>query len=96
MPRGRPRKYPLPQPGQRFHRLTILEAVPVPPRWRGTYNAKYHWYHCLCVCGTPRVVNDNSLNTGNTKSCGCLQRDAIQRIGRMHSTPRAAPVPEMV
>jgi len=37
--------------------------------------------HCMCECGTPWVGRLYSLKTGNTRSCGCLQRDHAVRIG---------------
>jgi hypothetical protein len=34
-----------------------------------------HRWNCVCSCGTPVVVSSASLKSGNTKSCGCLNRD---------------------
>lgn len=36
----------------------------------------------LCVCGNVRRILISSVKSGNTKSCGCLQRDEARRIGR--------------
>jgi hypothetical protein len=33
-----------------------------------------HW-KCRCECGTEVVVRLGALRSGNTKSCGCLNRD---------------------
>ena len=32
-------------------------------------------YHCKCDCGTERDVISGSLSKGQSKSCGCLQRE---------------------
>ena len=34
-------------------------------------------WHCLCKCGTETVVCGKDLRRGNTKSCGCLQKDLL-------------------
>lgn len=48
--------------GERFGYLTVIE-------WRG--NGKWH---CLCDCGNEVDVKTGNLRSGNTKSCGCYQR----------------------
>lgn len=86
--RGRIRKYHFPQPGQPFGQLTIIEEVPVPLRWQKTYRAKYHWYSCQCSCGKETILPDNALHSDNTRSCGCLQREAAKRTGTQKGTHR--------
>lgn len=53
--------------GMRFGRLTAMEVV-------GKKN-HYRAWRCLCECGNEIVIKSASLITGNTKSCGCLQRE---------------------
>lgn len=36
---------------------------------------KNKMWKCLCLCGATGEVSTNSLNMGNSKSCGCLQRE---------------------
>ena len=51
--------------GQKFGRLVPFEIVShCPVRWR-----------CLCDCGKETVVPSIALRAGQTKSCGCLNRD---------------------
>lgn len=88
MPRGSVRKHPLPQPGKPFGQLTVIEEVPIPLRWQGTYRAKYHWYRCQCTCGQETILPHNTLHSGNTKSCGCLQREAAKRVGAQKGVHR--------
>jgi len=55
--------------GQTFDRLTVLEKT--------TQQNEYGCYlwRCRCVCGGEKLVTSGNLNSGNTKSCGCLQRE---------------------
>lgn len=55
--------------GQRFGRLEVL-------RYADTLNKRARWF-CLCDCGTKIIVLGKSLRQGNTKSCGCLNREKI-------------------
>lgn len=37
-------------------------------------------WKCICDCGNATLVRSNSLISGNTKSCGCLQKITISKI----------------
>lgn len=55
--------------GQRFGRLTVIEAAERPKdRNSGTY-----WL-CECDCGKFEIVRTDKLTQGRKKSCGCLMR----------------------
>lgn len=56
--------------GQKFHRLTAVEYVGN-KKWR-----------CICDCGKETVVLSHHLKSGNTKSCGCLNRELMTQIGK--------------
>lgn len=81
--------------GQVFGRLTVLGEAPQdvwPKNSRG--HRKRSWL-CRCECGTllSYPVPTARLTRGNTRSCGCLQRDLASRSGqsaRVHrkTTPR--------
>lgn len=60
--------------GRKFGRLTVLsEEVP---------QDGCRIWKCLCECGNTINVSTKSLNSGNTKSCGCVHREiAIARSG---------------
>ena len=51
--------------GQRFGRLVVLERAE-----NGNHN-QTRW-KCLCDCGNTTIVLGGNLQSGNTKSCGCL------------------------
>jgi hypothetical protein len=58
--------------GQRFGRLVAL--VSTDQRRHGSVV-----WQCRCDCGKPTLVPTFNLKTGNTKSCGCLQRETTSR-----------------
>lgn len=62
--------------GKRFGRLLVL-AVESPPD--GRRRSTYTW-RCRCDCGKIVSVSGNSLTQGGTRSCGCLQRDAVKSM----------------
>ena len=59
--------------GQQFGRLTVLEEA-AGQAWPGG-QAKRRVL-CECQCGKKKIVTVSALCSGNTKSCGCLRRDA--------------------
>lgn len=64
--------------GQSFARLTVLEFA-------GTRSLKAYWL-CRCECGVTITLCGGSLTSGNSKSCGCLNRDTRTSHGK-HRTP---------
>jgi hypothetical protein len=53
--------------GQKFCRLTVLHQD-------GKHNTREIKWLCRCDCGGEIRVRGSSLRSGNTRSCGCLQR----------------------
>lgn len=58
--------------GQRFNRLTVLKRV------ENSRNGKSQWL-CKCDCGNETIVIGSHLKNGNTKSCGCLDKELIAK-----------------
>lgn len=56
--------------GQRFGKLTVLSYA--------GKRAGMHRWKCLCDCGKETVVGQTLLQTGKTRSCGCLQAVSIR------------------
>lgn len=54
--------------GQRFGRLLVIKCV-------GRNKSGSSIWECKCDCGNVRHVWGVSMKRGNSKSCGCLQRD---------------------
>ena len=59
--------------GEVFGNLTVIEKdfSKNKPAWK-----------CLCSCGNYKIVIDNNLRTGQTKSCGCLNREKAKIMGK--------------
>ncbi len=55
----------------RFSRLVANKCIGVAP------SRKMLW-ECLCDCGKIVVTESSSLINGNTKSCGCLQKEVAR------------------
>lgn len=53
--------------GKRFGRLTVTD-------YAGKQAGMHRW-KCLCDCGRETVVGQTLLQTGKTRSCGCLQAE---------------------
>lgn len=56
---------------QRFGRLLVVKE-------NGRMWRNVAWL-CLCDCGAYTTIPGQSLRTGRTKSCGCLQREKARR-----------------
>lgn len=51
-------------------------------RWKVLeYNGGSYW-KCLCDCGKIKMVDGNSLRRGLSKSCGCLHKEIISKMGK--------------
>ena len=57
--------------GKRFNKLTVIE-------YAGKQNGMHRW-RCVCDCGRETVVGQTRLQSGKTKSCGCLNRSRVRK-----------------
>lgn len=57
-----------------FNRLTVISE-----------DGASHWV-CKCMCGTIKRIQRSHVQSGNTKSCGCLRREANHRKSHQEST----------
>lgn len=60
--------------GLKFNRLFLIERILLHKRGVA--------YRCQCDCGKQTIVIASAVTSGNTKSCGCLNREKI--IERNH------------
>lgn len=58
--------------GQVFGRLTALKRVTVAGR---------SLWECICECGNTSYVGVTDLNSGKSKSCGCLRKETMTKHG---------------
>lgn len=62
--------------GKKFGRLTVIGMVN-----EKTKDYKRMW-QCECECGKPPInVRERSLLIGDTRSCGCLHKEALHKAG---------------
>jgi len=62
--------------GRTFGRLTPVSEAP--------QRGKRRYIRCQCACGQKRTVELSALLTGNSKSCGCWNRDLNRFVHRTH------------
>lgn len=61
----------------RFGKLTVIskaESMQNKTRWS-----------CICDCGNKAIIRTAELRRGDTKSCGCLQKDSPPRLSHGHN-----------
>ena len=57
--------------GQRFGRLTVLGRAE-------NRNKRVYW-KCKCDCGKDIIASRNDLRSGDSQSCGCLNKDILRQ-----------------
>ena len=62
--------------GQRFGRLTVIKNT--------GKRGKYAVWLCRCDCGNLTEVLGHHLKSSHTRSCGCLQREALDKGRQKH------------
>lgn len=60
--------------GKKFNRLTVLCLG------GEMKNGRNKWL-CRCDCGEETIVCTGNLKNGSVKSCGCIQKEAMRKIG---------------
>lgn len=80
-------------PGMRYGRLVVVS-------FHGNTNAGKKIWECLCDCGGKAFTTSGRLNSGHTKSCGCLSRE-VARENRLSeakhgATSNAKPTPTYI
>lgn len=61
--------------GQRFYRLLVIKRNETNTKSGGAL-----WI-CQCDCGNTTIVSTDRLKNGHTKSCGCLHKEQITKLG---------------
>ena len=64
--------------GKRYERLLVLRRL----------DSDYfgYKYECLCDCGNIIIARGTNLQSGNTKSCGCLATEKRSAVGKANIT----------
>lgn len=63
--------------GQRYGRLLVTEFA-------GRSNSGKVMWKCKCDCGNTTIVRACCLKSGNSTSCGCLQKERIRSASTTH------------
>jgi hypothetical protein len=64
--------------GNKYGRLTVIAPSQKHDK------SRFQFWKCQCSCGNIIEVASNSLRSGNTKSCGCLQRELVSARSRIN------------
>jgi hypothetical protein len=65
--------------GQEFGRLTAIKRV-------GKDAQKLSLWLFKCACGKRKTIRGTSVTSGRAKSCGCLHREIMPSVGKIHNT----------
>lgn len=77
---GRPQKRTPPIPPA-ASRLTVIRYMFTVSKWDNA--GGYQVWRCRCSCGEIVDVQRSRIQSGGTKSCGCLRREmALARVGK--------------
>lgn len=72
--------------GKRFGKLTVIKLDHKEQRYyKNKKSGFYYYWLCKCDCGNYKVINREKLNSGNTKSCGCLHKEIMTIHGLSNS-----------
>lgn len=63
--------------GETHGRWNVVATAPVAPRGKARF-------FCRCACGTERAVLEYKLQSGVSRSCGCLCRERIAALRLTH------------
>lgn len=67
--------------GKKYGRLRVTEQA---ENVRAKSGRTHVMYLCKCDCGTRVLVKAENLRSGNTKSCGCLEKDINKEKSTKH------------
>lgn len=63
--------------GQKFNRLFVEEMVGFQTNKNGSRSSMCR---CLCDCGERVILRASDIKSGNTKSCGCLNKEILTQM----------------
>lgn len=63
--------------GVRYGRLIVISYHSKKETFNASRRRMRHYYTLKCDCGNEKVVCQDDFKYGNTKSCGCLKKEAI-------------------
>ena len=61
--------------GMKFGRLSVIRYVP-------STDTRHNYFLCSCECGKEKVCRADHLESGRSRSCGCLKSEKAAEAGR--------------
>lgn len=62
--------------GIRFGKLVVKEL---------SHTNKGAFWNCICDCGNTKIIKSRSLISGDSKSCGCIQKTRFKTHGKTNT-----------
>ena len=79
---------------EKYNRLTVLKVIDKIPNKKRGYK---YIVECCCDCGTIKNFRLSNLQSGNTKSCGCLNKELTTERNFSHNhSARGKRTPEYI
>lgn len=70
---------------KKFGRLTVIGE---PIIKEVIIKRRLRYLHCVCECGTEKLIAEKSLKSGDSQSCGCLRIDTFRKRVTIHGRSR--------
>ena len=69
--------------GKKYGRLIVVSYL-------GSNRHQQVKWGCLCKCGNKATPTTAALNSGKTKSCGCLQKEVLSTLASTHKMSKTS------
>jgi hypothetical protein len=63
--------------GKKFNKLTLITF----DHFKNIKGKRYDFWLCYCDCGNSKILSRHSIQYSQTKSCGCLCKNKIPKLG---------------
>jgi hypothetical protein len=68
----------------RFRDISLQQFGRLMPSFPVGVRRWFVYWACLCSCGTTKVVREDALRTGASRSCGCFHREKVGSVHLKH------------
>ena len=59
----------------KYGRFSVIEQMP-------SDDPRHKYFRCLCDCGREKIVREDHLKSGRSRSCGCLRSERAAETGK--------------
>ena len=68
-----------------FTNLTILKfSHKINYKYKNGNSTNIFYWKCKCICGNIIITSGTALRNGDTRSCGCLQKELVSKRSKTH------------